>query len=66
MTKETSEQAYERLLNEARQLAAQSWCDKETQHLTMEPALAEAFAKRLVLPLLELNRLPKISSQKIS
>ena len=32
---------------EARQIAAQCWCDSETQHLVMEPALCEAFAKRL-------------------
>ena len=29
---------------ECRQLAAQAWCTKETEHLTMDPDLAEAFA----------------------
>jgi hypothetical protein len=31
----------------ARQIAAQCWCDKETEHLVMDPVLAEAFAKRI-------------------
>jgi hypothetical protein len=35
-------------LNEAREIAAQCWCDPETQHLVMNTDLAEAFAKRLV------------------
>ena len=34
-------------LPEARQIAAQCWCDDDTQHLVMEPALCEAFARRL-------------------
>ncbi len=29
----------------ARELAAQAWCEPETSHLILEPALAEAFAK---------------------
>lgn len=31
----------------ALEVAAQCWCDEETQHIVMQPALAEAFAKRL-------------------
>jgi hypothetical protein len=34
-------------MDEARMLAAQSWCDPETQDRVMDPPLAEAFAKRL-------------------
>lgn len=34
-------------LDEARVIAAQCWCDKETEHLVMEPALAEAVARRI-------------------
>jgi len=34
-------------LDKAREIAAQCWCDDETKHIIMEPALAEAFAKRL-------------------
>lgn len=34
-------------LPEARQIAAQCWCDDETKHLVMEPALAEAVARRV-------------------
>ena len=36
-------------LGECRQMAAQCWGDESTKHLTMEPALAEAFAHRLAL-----------------
>ena len=32
---------------EARQLAAQCWCDDETKHVVMIPELAEAVAKRI-------------------
>jgi hypothetical protein len=32
---------------EARQLAAQCWCDDETKDRVMDPALAEAVAKRI-------------------
>lgn len=32
---------------EARQQAAQCWCDPETQDRVMDTALAEAFAKRI-------------------
>lgn len=35
-------------LEEARQLAAQVWCDKETSSIPMDVHLAEAFAKLLV------------------
>ncbi len=34
-------------LPEAREIAAQCWCDEETSHLVMEPALAEAVARRV-------------------
>lgn len=34
-------------MDEARQIAAQCWCDKETNLKVMDPILAEAFAKRL-------------------
>ena len=33
---------------EAREIAAQAWCDNSTSHLDMIPELAEAFAKILV------------------
>ena len=32
---------------EAREQAAQCWCDEETKHIVMDPILAEAFARRL-------------------
>ncbi len=32
---------------EARELAAQCWCDDETRHTTMDVVLAEAVAKRI-------------------
>ena len=35
-------------LREAREIAAQAWCDNSTSHLDMIPELAEAFAKILV------------------
>jgi len=34
-------------LSDARQLAAQCWCDEETKHIEMDITLAEAFARRL-------------------
>jgi hypothetical protein len=34
-------------MNEARQLAAQCWCDKETENIEMDVRLAEAMARRL-------------------
>ena len=34
-------------MDEARQLAAQCWCDKETEHIEMDVVLAEAVAKRI-------------------
>ena len=34
-------------MEEARQIAAQCWCDEETQDRAMDPALAEAVAKRI-------------------
>ncbi len=36
-------------LDEALQLAAQCWCDKETEMLTMDPVLCSAVAKRIGL-----------------
>jgi hypothetical protein len=36
-------------MDEARQIAAQCWCDKETEDRIMDPALAEAVAKRIAL-----------------
>ena len=35
-------------LREARGIAAQLWCTKNTSHLAMIPELAETFAQRLV------------------
>jgi hypothetical protein len=35
-------------MDEARQIAAQAWCDPETSGIEMDVRLAEAFAKRLV------------------
>jgi hypothetical protein len=34
-------------MNEARQIAAQCWCDEETKNTAMDPVLAEAVAKRI-------------------
>jgi hypothetical protein len=34
-------------IEEARVLAAQCWCDEETKHITMDPVLAEAVARRI-------------------
>lgn len=34
-------------MNEARQIAAQCWCDDETQDRVMDPQLAESVAKRI-------------------
>jgi hypothetical protein len=34
-------------IEEARQIAAQCWCDKETENRQMDPELAEAVAKRI-------------------
>lgn len=38
---------WERHMETARQLAAQCWCDEETKHIVVEPALVEAVAKRI-------------------
>ena len=32
----------------ALEIAAQCWCDKETEHLILDADLAKAFAKRLL------------------
>jgi hypothetical protein len=34
-------------MNEARQMAAQCWCDEETKNIQMDPVLYEAVAKRI-------------------
>ena len=34
-------------MDEARQIAAQCWCDEETSHIPMEPVLCEAVARRI-------------------
>ena len=34
-------------MEEARGLAAQCWCDKETEHMEFDAVLAEAVAKRI-------------------
>ncbi len=34
-------------IGEARQMAAQCWCDEETQHIVMDTVLAEAVARRI-------------------
>ncbi len=34
-------------IEEARQIAAQCWCDDETKHIEMDIVLAEAVAKRI-------------------
>lgn len=34
-------------MEKALQIASQCWCDPETSHIVMNPALANAFAKRL-------------------
>lgn len=36
-------------MEEARQIAAQCWCDEETQDRVMDPALAEAVARRIAV-----------------
>lgn len=36
-------------MDEARQLAAQCWCDPETEDRVMDPALAEAVAERIAI-----------------
>ena len=34
-------------MDEARQIAAQCWCEPETQHLEMDTVLAEAVARQI-------------------
>lgn len=41
------DQETELWMPEARQLAAQCWCDKETENKEMDTVLAEAVAKRI-------------------
>lgn len=38
---------WEDWMPEAREIAAQCWCDEETKHIDMDPALAEAVARRI-------------------
>lgn len=35
--------------DEARQIAAQCWCDEETKHITLNPTLVDAVSKRIAL-----------------
>lgn len=46
-------------MTEARQLAAQCWCDDDTAEITMNPAIAEAFAKRIAVLLHKIDCLTK-------
>ncbi len=48
------------LIERALELAAQCWCDPETEHLVMIPELCEAFAKRLTASLAENAALKEI------
>lgn len=36
-------------MDEARQQAAQCWCDETTKHLVMDPALAEVIARHIAV-----------------
>lgn len=36
-------------IKEARQIAAQCWCDTETKHILKDPDLCEAVAKRIAV-----------------
>lgn len=47
------------IINKAQQIAAQCWCDPETSHIIMNPALANAFAKRLAEQMELIDRLDK-------
>ena len=47
------------IMNKAQQIAAQCWCDPETSHIVMNPALANAFAKRLAEQMELIDRLDK-------
>jgi len=44
------------LIEEALQLAAKAWCDKRTEHLVMQPELAQVFAEILVRETEDLER----------
>ena len=48
-----NEKEYERRIVFAREKAAQVWCEKKTQHKTMDVELAEEFAKILVVHMYE-------------
>lgn len=41
--------SYQPWMEEARNFAAQCWCDPETEHLELNPVLAEAVAKRIAV-----------------
>jgi hypothetical protein len=43
-------------MDEARQVAAQCWCDETTSHLTMIPELAEAVARRIAVWMADATR----------
>ena len=47
------------IMNEALQIASQCWCDPETSHIVMNPALANAFAKRLARKMEEVDKLER-------
>lgn len=49
MSGESNVANWERHMETARQLAAQCWCDKETEHIVVEPVLVEAVAKRIAM-----------------
>ena len=55
----------QRIATEARERAAQAWCDKETAHLVMQPELAEAFARRLAPLLNEIDKLGNFIMREI-
>ena len=46
-------------MEEALQIASQCWCDPETSHIVMNPALANAFAKRLASKMEEIDKLKR-------
>jgi hypothetical protein len=43
-------------IEDSRELAAQAWCEPETEHIVMIPELAEAFAKIIDRVRLEQHR----------
>jgi len=49
MAKEKKTDVMSDWMDEARQLAAQCWCDKETENKIIDPKLADAVAKRIAV-----------------